>query len=174
MPKRIDHTGKRFGQWLVLRYIGRNQSGRSFYECQCDCGRIVGVDAGNLVFGSSIRCKSCGQRLSEGEAAFNRLYTYYQLGAKKRNITWNLSKDEFRQLTSSNCHYTGRKPAQVSKGLGGDYVYNGVDRVDNSRGYELDNCVPCCGKVNEMKMDSKYEDFLAICKEVVEHRIGAN
>ncbi len=37
---------------------------------------------------------------------------------------------------------------------------SGIDRVDNSVGYEVDNCVPCCGVCNRMKRDLTKDQFI--------------
>lgn len=37
---------------------------------------------------------------------------------------------------------------------------NGIDRVDNTQGYNLQNAVPCCKKCNRAKMDNSVSDFL--------------
>jgi hypothetical protein len=29
--------------------------------------------------------------------------------------------------------------------------YNGIDRVDNEKGYLVENCVPCCFTCNSLK-----------------------
>ena len=42
--------------------------------------------------------------------------------------------------------------------------YNGIDRVDNNRGYEIENVVPCCTSCNSAKMDLSKEDFLCRIK----------
>ena len=36
----------------------------------------------------------------------------------------------------------------------------GVDRVDNNKGYTLDNVVPCCSKCNYMKNSNTEKEFL--------------
>jgi hypothetical protein len=38
--------------------------------------------------------------------------------------------------------------------------HNGIDRVDNDKGYISDNCVPCCWKCNNMKNTMKQKDFI--------------
>jgi len=42
---------------------------------------------------------------------------------------------------------------------GGSYKYNGVDRFNNNKGYELDNCVPCCWKCNNAKNNMNISEF---------------
>ena len=59
-PRRVDHTGHRFGQLLVLRYAGRVRVGsrtRPSWLCQCDCGNTAQVAGPQLTSG---RTRSCG------------------------------------------------------------------------------------------------------------------
>lgn len=62
--------------------------------------------------------------------------------ASARNISWSLNYKEFLQLIDKECYYCsfliGEK---VTTG-------SGLDRLDNSKGYELSNIVPCCGSCN--------------------------
>jgi hypothetical protein len=55
----------------------------------------------------------------------------------------------------------------VSRG-GEVYVYNGIDRLDSSKGYVLENCVPCCSEINWAKRVMSFEDFVTLCVEVAE------
>src|SRR5262249_46250106 len=52
MPKPIDLTGKRFGRWRVVDYLGRKR-----WSCVCDCGTRRDVWGHLLRAG---RSKSCG------------------------------------------------------------------------------------------------------------------
>jgi hypothetical protein len=47
-----------------------------------------------------------------------------------------------------------------------EYAYNGIDRVDNFKGYEIDNCVPCCYICNYAKRDMSKDQFLAWVKRI--------
>jgi hypothetical protein len=88
-------------------------------------------------------------------------------------MVFTLSDDEFRKITCSPCLYCGRKPSQIvsdkTASEHGDYVYNGVDRVDSDKGYISGNCVSCCKRCNGMKSRLSLTDFLKqICK-IFEH-----
>jgi hypothetical protein len=88
----------------------------------------------------------------------------YRSHAKASNRRWDLGTEDFRRLTSLDCHYCGAAPGNVSRGSSperGDYIYNGLDRVDSSQGYFLQNVVPACRTCNMAKKDMPYEDFLA-------------
>lgn len=57
---RIDLTGVRYGLWVAVRYVGRSNnsdSGKTLWECHCDCGAIRIVPTHHLRGGAS---KSCG------------------------------------------------------------------------------------------------------------------
>ena len=110
--------------------------------------------------------------LPKGEAAFNVLLRKYLHNAQVRGYDWALSKGDFRALTSQPCHYCGAQPhqsiSQIRPDLNGDYIYNGLDRVDNARGYVADNVVPCCGICNRAKDDMTRAEFIAWARRVHE------
>ena len=41
-----------------------------------------------------------------------------------------------------------------------DFRYTGIDRVDNARGYEKDNVVPCCETCNTAKRTMSVDELL--------------
>lgn len=98
----------------------------------------------------------------------NRLYGQYKRSAKRRNLIFKLSKKHFKKLTSSPCHYCGALPSGVcfehntnkNNQSRSAYVYNGIDRVNNSKGYTIDNCVSCCKVHNQWKKAMSYTDFV--------------
>lgn len=69
--------------------------------------------------------------------------------AHSRGKTWNLTNIEAAQLIIQPCNYCGSLPNP----------YNGIDRVDNSIGYELGNVVPCCKYCNSAKSTKTLEEF---------------
>lgn len=46
---------------------------------------------------------------------------------------------------------------------------NGIDRIDSTKGYSADNCVPCCSKCNRMKLDHSIEDFKNHISKIYNH-----
>jgi len=103
------------------------------------------------------------------EASFNELLFSYKYHAKRRNLEWDLNKEEFRNLTKQNCFFCGKAPNQGShknKGFNGIYVYNGLDRVDNKKGYLKENIVPCCSICNRAKSNRSYDEFISWIEKV--------
>lgn len=65
--------------------------------------------------------------------------------AKQRNILFTITKEEFINLIKLPCYYCNNK-------LGDKTTYGGgLDRLDNFKGYELDNVVSCCHFCNTVK-----------------------
>ena len=78
-------------------------------------------------------------------------------------------------MIKSKCYYCGSNPTlrhfkvYGASDHGIDFEYNGIDRFDNSRGYDLDNCVPCCGVCNVMKSTLTYRDFKLHISKIFNH-----
>ena len=175
----IDETGHIYGRLTVLGFSHLNRHGAHFL-CQCVCGKRT------VVRGSSLRrerCVSCGclrqehikaaLSLPSGEAGFNELFSVYRKNAVAKNLAFELNEDQFRALTQGLCHYCGDPPSQIfrkhRKKGNGKFTYNGIDRKDNSLGYVLSNCVPCCGRCNLTKRSMEYFEFKAYINKVYWH-----
>lgn len=102
--------------------------------------------------------------LPYGEANFNRLLRRYKYDAKRAGRDFLLTSDEFRKLTKSNCFYCGCQPSTIMNdnrnGSNGEYIYNGIDRIDSDMGYFSSNCIPCCKDCNWMKKNMSTSEFI--------------
>lgn len=88
-------------------------------------------------------------------------YTKYRIGAEKRNFIFELSLEEFDNITKQPCLYCGEFNGE-HKGV----PYSGVDRIDSSKGYTTLNCIPCCEMCNRMKLDYDMVDWLKHIKKI--------
>ena len=169
----IDRTGQRYGKLVAIRRVGTGPHGNALWLCKCDCGAEVSVNA-NALQSSSIR--SCGCLIKRpkdgylrGQATRNLVYRGYREGAYKRNFTWELADEDFDGITSRNCFYCDLPPSTVRKARGargkyghsGEFIYNGIDRIDSKLGYTLDNVVTCCEVCNRAKSDMSFDEFLS-------------
>lgn len=87
---------------------------------------------------------------------------------------FELNREEFTKLIEGKCYYCGDPPQTEVKPLNGkdkSYFYNGIDRVDNFKGYSKENVVSCCKDCNFMKKEWGQERFLNWIKKVYEWRI---
>lgn len=81
----------------------------------------------------------------------------YELHAKYRNLEFNLSQDDFDKLWGKPCFYCGAKIETI-----------GIDRVDNLKGYHTWNVVPCCKACNIAKHTMTKDQYVSLCRSVVE------
>ena len=57
-PRFLDETGKRYGHWTVLGFVGKGK-----WLCRCDCGRECEVFGMNLRGHKSSQCWRCQRNL---------------------------------------------------------------------------------------------------------------
>ena len=187
---RDNITGKTYGNLTVLSFDGYNKNYGNkrlpYWLCACSCGNNKSVAANSLKTGA---IQSCGCLLAnfrkyeladmirkkfslpKGVAAFNRLYDNYRYRAvNKCKVSFDLTKDQFKALTKLPCKYCGSKPNHSIKshtGSTGCYIYNGIDRIDNTLGYTSVNSVTCCEICNKAKRDMPHNEFIKWINKLV-------
>ncbi len=171
-----DLTGERFGKLMVESITDkRNSLGSVMWLCVCDCGISKLIASSNLLH-SYHPTRSCGcfnrdrhlQRTLPSTIGNMRALIYrYKRGAKLRNLIYDLSEEDFHKLTQGHCFYCGATPKHKFDAQGnGAYIYNGIDRIDNSRGYTTDNVVSCCEACNKAKRKMTQQEFYIWIKRV--------
>ena len=160
-----------FGRLCILKT--ERVSGIPMCECLCDCGKIITVVRNNLL---TKHTTSCGclriYRHEEGSAGLGILYKQrYRHRALVAGRDFTLSLPEFKRLTQQPCFYCGALPSAVikSKSDYSGYTYNGLDRIDSSKGYTETNVVPCCTDCNRMKLDHSQDAFAKHIEKIRQH-----
>lgn len=167
--KASELIGKTIGHYNILDFCevkkSKNNSYAYYYDVQCvKCGSIRKHVLYNRNSWEDYYqgCPDCSRvKLSYYERRFKE----YQQSAKVRNLEWSLTFEQFCDLISKNCVYCNSKPENHFRSIGqkktiSEGVMNGIDRVDSSKGYTIDNCVSCCSKCNYMKNDLSKDTFL--------------
>lgn len=109
-----------------------------------------------------------GKRLrTDAERGLNQVYASYKYDAYRRNYFWGLSLEEFKALSSCPCTYCGKKPGGRSWG----FLFNGLDRKDNKKGYHISNVVPACKTCNQVKGEHlSFDEMRAAMRAVLRLR----
>jgi hypothetical protein len=78
-------------------------------------------------------------------------YKGYKQSAKIRKKEFNLTKLEFLNIINNNCYLCGKNNENHN---------NGIDRINNDIGYEIRNCLSCCGTCNKSKKEYELIKFI--------------
>lgn len=147
-------------------------------QCKCEkCGVVRGVTYSTLISRHNSQYKKTGETLcvkcrngtysGENNAQYkhgcNR-YCEYKNNAKRRGINFDLTADQFKEIIAQPCHYCGGFSSDYDENSRG----NGIDRKDSTKGYVIENCVPCCSKCNFVKNTMPYADFIDYIKRIYE------
>jgi hypothetical protein len=165
---------------LVIKEA-EHSSGRRTWECKCDCGIIKIIVQGKIV---GNKTKSCGCLNIELRKARGHLIHILTIKYSHPSMTTaacvyrrrykekdGISFKDFYDMSQKDCFYCGSEPnnrqnsqkddpnaSQFAKD-NGEFVYNGLDRIDSNLGHTLQNCVPCCKICNWAKSDHSIDDF---------------
>ena len=173
MKLKHNFIGVKFGSLTITnQYLGGDKRTQVDYICDCGTHRI-GAHLANVKIQKN--CNKCQRRglvhKAYGESSFNNLYNTYRQNARLKQRSFELTKEEFRTLTKQNCFYCGKSPSRAikSKKSHGEYIYNGVDRKDNTQGYTVENSVSCCKFCNLTKTNTDFNEFIRWVRAVDEN-----
>lgn len=173
-------------------YETKNNKKRRIYNIKCKCGNVVQrvSDIVNVQ-------KSCGcllkiyQKEEFGKIAksrtndksqINRLISDYRNRSKLKNLQFELNIEEFEKFILDNCFYCGTKPLKnisnrknfKNHEFNKELIYNGIDRIDSSNGYTLNNVVTCCYICNYAKRNLKINEFYQWLDNIAKFRMNKN
>lgn len=179
-------VGEIFGEWTVLGRANvtyKNKKNNIYWDCRCSCGNICHVKGSALRQGLSSRCKKCSSaatgkknKVNDFHVASGTVLQQYKRNAKSRGLVFALTKDELKTLIVKDCFYCGAPPSNTVKTFSGRpgvhraVMYNGIDRIDSSKDYILENCVTCCFICNWAKANMSVEQFRTWIKKVYIHQ----
>lgn len=151
------------------------------WTCMCECGNTTVTSKYRVRAGHTKSC-GCLQRktlIERNKKTRGILNTKYgcMFGAirktyRNKGLTYSLSDDQLFELLKDDCHYCGKEPSNIKrdsiKKHIDEFVYSGVDRVDNNRGYEVENVVSCCKQCNVAKNNMTHSEFITMCKTIAD------
>lgn len=171
---RLSRIGNIYGIYEILSYEGSKilKSGETlYYKVRCiKCGNIS-IKTWNTIQKGRFGCENC-YHLRKNEyqpptltSTKNSVKSFYKNGAKRRNLEWNLSDEDFSNLIFDKCFYCGAEPKEYNSDKFANHTNlpfkrNGIDRIDTSKGYSMENCVTCCETCNRMKLNYSQSDFI--------------
>lgn len=180
MPKNTSKelpAGSKFARLTVVKLHHQDNRWRRHYLCKCDCGKTSIVIGSHLICGNT---RSCGcmatelkksKRMGNDAGVINHLVLQYKRHAGARNLEFAIDRERFEKLVRSPCFYCGEPAGNLkrTKNFKEGFRHNGIDRMDSSKDYTPDNCVPCCGQCNRAKRDTPQAVFIAWIHRASKH-----
>ena len=125
-------------------------------KCKCEVARKhyikeLGADKGCR--GTCIDCEWTSRCISRLK---------YENNKSNKCKGLEISYEQYDELTRQPCNYCGGYTNEYFK-------RTGVDRIDSSKPYTIENCNPCCEMCNRMKLDYSIEDFLNHVAKIYKH-----
>lgn len=196
MSRPVEIKNKeRFGMLVVIERSKPSniKHDRPHWLCQCDCGNTKIVSGQYL---KRAETPSCGCYAGSAiknrkydnpqEVTINSIFGAYRTKARRKEIHFSITRDDFKNLVLQNCHYCNSEPTVVKNAYkhrhserhracqawirAAAIKLNGIDRVDNTKGYTPKNCVPCCEICNKAKRDMTYEEFMKWIQKLTNFR----
>jgi len=158
-----DIIGTTIGYFKILSNIkpkNKHNKKSKCYVCRCFCGKELVLTDYQLYTKSPKSC-GCWRGLPPGRTVKNKHYGKYLNTAKRKKLVFSLTQDEFDKLVTAPCFYCGREPYRIIRSEDNKFplALNGLDRMNNTKGYIKGNVVSCCPQCNTMKMDYPVLDF---------------
>jgi hypothetical protein len=176
--KQQEIVGKTIGTFLVLSYYGRGKNDAFLYNTKCTVCNKEAIKRKDCIKQETI-CRGCsGNNVKPTiKAPRNVLLGVYKTNAKLRNYEFTITESEFDILINSKCYYCGAIPSIHKSEMRYnktkvEFLRNGIDRKDSSKGYTSENSVTCCAMCNRMKMAFHIDEWLIqitrIYKNIIE------
>ena len=95
-------------------------------------------------------------------------FNTYKIRAENKGLSFDITKEQFEIYKINPCYLCGKS--------GSNTHMNGIDRLDNTKGYTLENIKSCCWVCNYMKKKCEYNDLIQklclICSYQQDHPVS--
>jgi len=161
-----EFIGFKKGRFEVIEFVERDHANKPKFKCLCSCGNTFISRKNNLLY----KTNSCGclkkeliqercQKSMKHNASRNMLNNCKR-GAEERDLQCDLTLKQVETLIFKECYYCGDINTNLFKSGDREISHNGIDRVDNLKGYVKNNVVSCCKTCNRMKSALNEKDFI--------------
>jgi len=179
-----NRTAQKFYKLTFIKPTALRRNQAIVWEAMCECGNTTFVVPNSVINGTTTSCGCYAISVRRQSGLQRRKYNPMISTAR---AVWLATYKEcefelFFQKSQEACHYCARPPHRIwnvmnggSKSCSsfqkehGNFIYNGLDRIDSNKTHTPDNIVPCCADCNRAKSDMPLQDFLDLIKKIYDH-----
>ena len=176
-----DITGQKFKMLTAVKFVETRcvkNKYITYWLFNCECGKEIIKISRDVVSGKAGSCgcylKRTGNKnfswKGKGEIS-SRLWSRIKNGAKKREFSFNITIDYAWELflkQNRECALSGL-PLRFGNHSNDKNSNASLDRIDNLKGYEMDNIQWIHKDINFMKQDYSEPYFIDICKKISDY-----
>lgn len=174
----LDYKDKTFGHVTVIKRCGRDKFGHHQWVCKCDCGNNITLPGYRLKIGDTKTCGNCGRSRKKGkdhknfkgyEEISSTHWNSIRKGARDRDIelsitikqAWKLYIQQDKKCALSGLEISFQKERNSIK-----KTTASLDRIDNTKGYTINNVQWVHKRINWMKNTLTQDEFIEFCGHV--------
>ena len=101
------------------------------------------------------------------------IYNIMIFGAKQRNLECNIAREDFLNWYTNQeqkCYYCQRILEKIKQDTFGHNSRLTIDRIDNNKGYELNNIKLACFRCNSIKSDYFTESEMLKIGKIIKNK----
>ncbi len=178
--QRLNFLNKKLHR-LTIVDVFNDGSGAHKCKCVCECGTERIAQLSQIKRGQVKSCHKCvyknrkrRMRTSQlGWSNFRCVIQRYKSRARRKNLIFDLSDEQIFELCKQKCFYCNsdllNRMTQANRNFNGEFIYNGIDRMNSFEGYIGGNVVPCCFRCNTAKNNMSLDEFKTWLKSAYEH-----
>lgn len=163
MPRNVHFAG-----------YAQSKSGKTLtlWEVEClQCSRKRKIKrADHAKSHAEKSCKFCSNKQNhpQGDTRGIRtsFFNKYGLGAKSRSLSWDITIDDAADLAEAQSYRCALSGVLLVFNGNFNQITASLDRIDNARGYEVDNIQWVHKDINMMRGTLSIDRFVELCKSV--------
>ena len=157
MPKREDWEsviGQTFSELTILSLEGRDHASKMLVRCRCSCGAVHTLRFNSLQAGKAVSCGHISREFTSARSTIHGLsrhpdfQVWVDMNKRCHGSNPKFTKN-YKDRGIEVCEQWRHNPAQFFNDMGPRPKGMSLERVDNSKGYNPENCVWASMKVQQ-------------------------
>ncbi len=143
--------GQTYGKLTVINVEYSEKMKQMVLVCVCTCGSIKRFTPSTVLVGRqrscSRTCRRVNPTLPHGIASAHSVYKLTKSNAKRSDIYFDLTFDQFYKISTNTCSICGASPCvewRSADRYNGMFKHNKIAYICKERGYTLGNVITVC------------------------------